>query len=66
MASLVNSDIFVVGPRTSGNLFLVAVHMLQGIFKKLWTPEKNKIYEYNLVIYYSLRKSRNKEKISKT
>ena len=45
------SDIFIVGERTIANILLPSLYMLEGIFKKLWIPEK--IYEYNQVVYYN-------------
>ena len=55
-------DVFLVGPRTTGHILLVALKFFEGFFKKLWYNAKG-LYEFNLVIYYSLRKKSNREKI---
>ena len=55
LLSLFSSDnFFFVGERNMFHIFLTAFSLVDGFFNKLWIAEK--IYEYNLVIYYNADK----------
>ena len=61
---ILSTDFFVVGPKTASSLFLAVSQMYGSIFKQMWISER-KIFEYPLVLYYTLRKPENKKLFSK-
>lgn len=65
MFQLLRSDIFLVGERSAANLLFSAFYMAENLLNKLWFNENIKLYEYNKVLYYSLRQKENKERIER-
>lgn len=62
---LMTPDFFFVAPGILADFFLNLSFMLEKFFKRIWINSNKKIYEYNLVTYYTLRKMENKKKISR-
>lgn len=52
MFSLLNSDFFIVGARTAGNMLLATPFLFEGVTSKMWLNEKP-VVEFNLVFYYN-------------
>lgn len=61
---LMTPDFFFVAPGVLLDMFLNFSFMLPKFFKRIWI--NSNVKDYNLVLYYSLRKKRNKERFSRT
>lgn len=55
-------DFFILVPRITANIFVAMIDSFDGLLGKVWISEKA-IYQYNLVIYYTLRSQGNKKRI---
>ena len=65
MLELVHSDVMLVGERKAGDLLLSAAFLAEPYLNRLWMNKEIKLFEFNKVLYYSLRQKENKERIER-